>query len=296
MKILIAGLVNNSQLTRLQEEGEKRGHQVDGCYSTDLILNAQNDEFKVHLIGKNITSYDLIYLWAVSKRRWEWYTACYYLSQQGKKVINAKVVDPSYIYYLSPAMDYLRQTENAIPFPKSAILLTESAVDEIAGQFEFPVIVKTASGRQGKGVFKADSPEKVKEIIGNLKNVSMSFVVREFIPNDGDIRVFTIGYKALGAMKRTPQKAGEFRSNISQGGIGTKFNLDNYPEIRLLAEKLSKVTKTEIAGVDIMLHQNSQKPYVLEINPGPQFSGFEKYTNINAAEEIIKYFEEIVAK
>ncbi|BCX15037.1 MAG: hypothetical protein KatS3mg088_720 [Patescibacteria group bacterium] len=35
MKILIAGLVENIQVVRLREEGEKRGHVVDGCYATD---------------------------------------------------------------------------------------------------------------------------------------------------------------------------------------------------------------------------------------------------------------------
>jgi glutathione synthase/RimK-type ligase-like ATP-grasp enzyme len=30
----------------------------------------------------------------------------------------------------------------------------------------------------------------------------------------------------------------------------------------------------------------------LEINPSPQFEGFEKYTGVNVGEKIIEYFEE----
>ena len=154
------------------------------------------------------------------------------------------------------------------------------------------MIIKTAEGRQGKGVFKVDSKVELEKAVEELPQESPAFVVREFIPNDGDIRIFTIGYKAIGAMKRTPRE-GDFRSNISQGGSGEPYELDKYPEIKELAEKVSKITKTEIAGVDIIIHKETGKPYILEVNPGPQFTGLEKYTGVNAAGEIIKYFEKL---
>jgi len=66
-----------------------------------------------------------------------------------------------------------------------------------------------------------------------------SCVIREFIPNDGDLRIFTVGYKAIGAMKRTP-KRGDFRSNVSQGGSAKRFDLKDYPAIKKLQKKLPK--------------------------------------------------------
>ena len=291
MRILIVGLVRNPQLKRIKEEGKKRGHTVEGCYTSELTIYSTPDIFKPTLRGKEL-KYDLIYLWAVGKRRWEWYTAVNFLNRQMRTIIvNKKVIDSSYNYYLTPASDYLKQTENLLPFPKSALVFDSKSVRSVIDNFEFPLIVKISEGRQGRGVFKVDSPEEVEKVIEENKQKSPSFVIREFIPNDGDIRVFTVGYKAIGAMKRVPTKKDEFRSNISLGGRGEKFDLEKYPEIRNIAEKLSEVIATEIAGVDIMVNKNTGKPYILEINPGPQFTGFEKYTGINAAEEIIKYFE-----
>jgi len=293
MNILIVGLKNNDQLVRLKKEGEKRGHQIKGVLTSELVIRTGRNNFDPTLRGEPMTQYDLIYLWTLGKRRWEWYTACYWLSLKGVKIVYQKTVSPDYLYYLTPAIDYLRQYQNNLPFPKSAIVFNARSVSSILGDFEFPLIMKVSEGRQGKGVFKVENEAELKAKINELKDVSSSFVVREFIPNDGDVRVFTVGYKAIGAMKRMATREGEFRSNISQGGVGENFDLKNRPEIREIAEKLSEITRTEIAGVDIIINKDTGQPYILEINPGPQFTGFEKYTGVNAALEIIKYFEKI---
>ena len=296
MKILIVGLVNNLQIKRLKEEGNKRGHNIDGCYSRDLSLYSKKGLFEPALTDLDIGSYDLIYLWAMSKRRWEWYTASYFLNKTKQTVIvNSKILDPDYLYFLSPAMDYLKQVEDNLPFPASAVILSKKSVSKVINNFSFPVILKLSGGKQGRSVFLIKTQTDLEEKIDENEHLNQSFVIREYIPNDGDIRVFTVGYRTIGVMKRTPPK-GDFRSNISQGGMGAEFNLDNNSEIKILAEKISRVTKTEIAGVDIMIHKETQKPYILEINPGPQFMGLEKYTKTNATLEIIKYFEELVNK
>ena len=295
MKFLIVGLVKSPLLARLVVEGEKRGHSVDGCYVSELTVVASNTEFTPTLRGKSL-DYDLVALWSLGKRRWEWYVTAEFLNDTKDTVIvNSKVVDKSYNLYLSPLSSYLKQMNENIPFPKSAAIFSKLSIPSIIGSFAFPVIVKSSQGRQGRGVFKADDLRALNQNVGELENAKEAIIVREFIPNDGDIRVFTVGYKAIGAMKRTPP-AGDFRSNISVGGEGEYFDLDENPEIKNLAEKASKITKTEIAGVDIMIHKETGKPYILEVNPGPQFTGLEKYAGVNAAAEIVKYFESRVSK
>ena len=284
-------MVKNIQLKRLQEEGEKLDHRIEGCYSKDLAIITDETRFEPSLKGKDINSYDLIYL-MVSKRRWEWYTVCNYLHKtNGTIIVNRKIVDPSYNFYLTSASDYLKQFEQNLPFPKSEILYSLKNIDQIALNFKFPLILKTTQGRKGIGVYLINSKEGLFKIQTELPK-DRAFVIREFIPNDGDIRVFTVGYKAVAAMKRIPQK-GEFRSNISRGGTGVPFDLENYPKVRELAEKASEITRTEIAGVDIIINKETGQPYILEINPGPQFEGLEKYTSTNIAAEIVKYFQKL---
>lgn len=295
MKILIVGIKKGSQFERLSEEGKKRGHEVVGCLSKDLVIDSSTTFFKPILPSDDLTSYNLIYS-LTSKRRWEWYTAFLYLKEKYKTIIvNEKVIEPSYNYFLTPAIDYLKQTENNFPYPRSFLFFSTKYIDNFASEFKYPIIIKRSDGRKGKGVFKANDLNELKADAEEILKTSLSFVVRELIPNDGDIRIFTVGYKAIGAMKRTP-KEGEFRSNISQGGTGSSFDLVSRPDIKELAENIARVVKTQIAGVDIMINKETDKPYILEVNPAPQFEGLEKYTKVNAAEEIIKYFEELASK
>lgn len=293
MNILIVGLVKNDQLVRLRQEGEKRGHTVHGCYRSDLVIYTDNSEFTPSLRDKDITSYDLIYIWAVGKSRWEWYTAAYYLKKNYNTIIvNKKTVDPDKNNYLTPAIDYLTQIENDLPLPKSAIISKSTSIKSIINKFQFPAVVKISTGHQGKGVFKLENEEELVVKVKELEDTAQSLIIREYIPNDGDIRVFCVGYKAIGAMKRTPPK-GDFRSNISVGGTGDTFNLDSNPKVREIAEIFSQKMQIEIAGVDIMINKETNEPYILEINPGPQFLGLEKFALVNAALEIIKYFESL---
>lgn len=298
MKILIAGLVTNIQLLRLQEEGKKRGHLVDGCYAADLVLDCRETDFDAFLAdGRKLKDYDLIYL-MVGNRRWEWYTAASYLAENfGVVIVNKKAIETDYEYYLTPAIDYLRQTQNNLPYPDSSVVFNEKGAKAVIEKFSYPVIVKTSAGRQGRGVYLCKSFGEVKNAIKEIHQTKVkSVVIRKFIPNDGDLRIFTVGYRAIGAMKRIPTREGEFRSNISQGGRGEKFDIENYPEIKSIAEKAAEITRTEIAGVDIIIDKNTGKPYILEVNPSPQFEGLEKFTGVNAALEIIKYFEFLYAQ
>ena len=243
--------------------------------------------------GKSFEGYDLIYFWALGKRRWEWYAAADYIKKTyGTIIVNKVVIDPTENYSPTPLISFRKQYENKLPFPASALFFTQKSVTSVIDKFKFPVIVKGSTTHKGKGVFLANSIDEIEKIIKVNKEISPSFIIREFIPNDGDIRVFTVGYRAIGAMKRIPPE-GDFRSNISLGGRGENFDLERYPEVKILAEKAAEITGTEIAGVDIILHKENGNPYILEVNPGPQFTGFEKFTGVNAAGEIVKYFEEL---
>lgn len=293
MKFLIVGKTTSTQVDRLDEEARKKGHEIDSCASSDLIIIADGKDFLPKIEGFELASYDLIYLLSVGERKWEWYVACSFLNKRYKTVvIEHKMIDSGYKVFFSPTSELLKFTEEGIPFPKTAVVLAKDNLDKVLANYSYPLIIKNSYGQRGEGVSKVNSIEEARGVLENdIK--SHSFHIREFIPNDGDIRIFTIGYKAIGAMKRVPAE-GEFRSNISRGGVGTPFDLAENRVVVELAEKVSKLTRSEIAGVDIMVNKETGNPYVLEINRGPQFAGLEKYGKVNVAERIIQYFEERV--
>lgn len=297
MKILIVGLLDtNPQVARLVEEGERRGHIVHGCYASDLMSMADGKEIKVSLKDRDpIESYDVIYLWTIGKRRWEWQMALSFV----QKKFNITVVNQSFLdgegHFDSPSvlLQYIRQADLDVLYPKTHLLYNTRAVKKIKDDITYPAIVKLAYSGKGKGIYLSKNEDELLDKVKELQGTKELILVREFIPNDGDIRIFTVGYKAIGAMKRTP-KEGDFRSNISQGGSGSEVNLSENPELVEISEKLSSDLKLEVAGVDIMINKETGKPYVLEVNAGPQYVGLEKYTSTNAALEIIKYLERLV--
>lgn len=301
MKILLVGYVKGHQATRFSEEAKKIGVEVVGVHTSALCLNFINGEFTYYLRGvqTKLEEFDLIYLGVSgNKTRWEWYTMCEYLqNHHGTAIVNSKYIDSTQSVYWTSALDYLRQTENNLPFPDSSYIFNKNSLKEVKDKVKFPLIVKiVAPGltRKGKGVNKVDSWGDLVTLVDETKGYADKYILRQFIENDGDIRVFTVGYKAIGAMKRTP-KTGDFKSNISQGGSGEGYDLTKNPQVAKIAEDLSRVMSTEIGGVDIILDKNTGKPYILEINPNPQFVGFEEYTDVNAAKAIIEYFVSLVS-
>ncbi len=289
MKILVVGKTTSSNFNRLKQEGEKRNHQLINCSSKDLIIHSSNKKFHPTISNKSLKNFDLIYLLAVGKRKWPWYLTCHYLHQtHHTTIIEQKYIDPSYNLFFTPIHELLKQKQNDINFPYTTTILSPDQADAALKNHRFPLIIKTG-GQRGQGVYKVESKEQAINIINQNKK-SKSFMFREFIPNNGDIRVFTVGYQAIGVMHRIPPND-SFKSNISQGGTAKPFPLQDNPKIKQLAEKTSRLLHTEIAGIDIMLHQQTNKPYVLEVNRGPQFTGLEKYTQHNIALSIIKHFE-----
>ncbi len=298
MKILVVGLVENPQVDRLWEEGYKRGHNVVACYTSELTVFADGESFNVSLRHKDITDFDLIYLWVIGKKRWEWIAACRYLYEKFGIVIVNKAYVENFPRGFNPSFisDLFLQSHAKIPFPKTAVILSRRSIESVIKNFSFPVIVKSGASRKGKWVYKANSKGELVEMVEAIeKEELLPIVIREFIPNDGDIRVFTVGFKAVAAMKRIPVE-GEFRSNISLGARGEKINLGQYPELVKIAEGASRELGIEVAGVDIIVHKESGKPYLLEVNSGPQILGIEKYTKVNVAGKIIEYFEKKVSE
>jgi len=292
MKFLVVGLKKGKTFKRLYEEAAKRGHSLRGCLTSELTILSSPTSFVPSLKGDSFVSYDLIYLCAgiEEKRRFEWYLATRYLYSYKKvKIVNEGIIDFS--YQPEQTFFYLKQFEEKINFPKTITFFSPSSLNYIEKEISYPMIIKISGVHRGEGIVLVKNRN---EALAFLRaNRGKVFLARQFISNDGDIRVFCIGYKAIGAMKRIPPK-GDFRSNISVGGKGIALKMEEYPEVIRIAERASLLFKIEIAGVDIMIDKETGEKYILEINVGPQFLGLEKYTGINVAKAIVEYFEKKV--
>ncbi len=146
------------------------------------------------------------------------------------------------------------------------------------------VILKPLFGSKGIGISRLNDKGFAENVIISLGHLNEVFYLQEFIEHyNRDIRIFVIGNKAIAGMYRVSDN---WKTNVYAGAEVKPIELTD--ELERLAVKAAQVTKTEIAGVDILESEDGY--YVIEVNSIPGFTALQKVTDINIPEQIITYF------
>lgn len=171
-----------------------------------------------------------------------------------------------------------------IPTPKTMICEDShqalKAFDELGGD----CVLKPLYGSKGIGITRLNDRAFAENVLYSLDQLNHVFYLQEFIEHQNrDIRILVLGDKVIAGMYRVSDS---WKSNIYAGAKAEPIELTN--ELKNLAIKAAKVTKTKIAGVDIL---ESEKGFsVIEVNSIPGFTALQKVSDINIAEEIINFF------
>jgi D-alanine-D-alanine ligase-like ATP-grasp enzyme len=190
--------------------------------------------------------------------------------------------------------------EAEVRYPKSEYIETWNDLEKFLKEASFPLIVKLSQGgRHGMGTFwirEYNDLNKLKEILearkekakekGEKVPMIRGFLVQEYIENDGDYRVMTVGYKCIGGFKRQVKEE-KLILNKSQGN---SIGLTKVPEaVAKTAEEAAKALQVEVAGTDLVISKKTGEVYIIEVNEAPQFKVFEKRTKVNAPRKILEY-------
>jgi hypothetical protein len=181
--------------------------------------------------------------------------------------------------------------EAGVRYPKSSYVETLADLENFLKKASFPLVVKLSQGgRHGMGTFwirEFLDLNKLKDILEKRKtSLSRGFLVQEYIENDGDYRVMTVGYKCIGGFKRKVKEE-KLVLNKSQGN---SVGLVKVPtEVAKTAEVAARVLQVEVAGTDLVVSKKTGEVYIIEVNEAPQFKVFEKRTKINAPRIILEY-------
>lgn len=177
---------------------------------------------------------------------------------------------------------------NNIPVPATMLVKFPVNLSIVKKDLGFPLVVKTLYGSQGNGVFLCEDENAFLNMMNLLEvtNKNANIILQEFIKTSSgvDLRVFTVGGRVVGCMKRTSAD-GSFKANHSSGGVVEPFEVS--PEIEWLSCEASKLSNLDIAGVDLLFDENNFK--VCEVNSSPGFKGMESALNVNIAKEIFHF-------
>ena len=142
----------------------------------------------------------------------------------------------------------------------------------------FPVVVKKCFGAFGKQVYLAKNHEELARLRAEL--IKEPHLYQKFIDcGASDLRVITIGGKAVCAMRRYATRAGEFRANAELGGRGEKAEITS--EIRRVAETASRALGLDYAGVDLLWDEEGY--LVTEVNSNAHFRLIREVTGVPVA-------------
>lgn len=232
----------------------------------------------------NILYFDAILIREISKTL-EWATIlANHLVSHNKIVVDQKI--GTEMYYKSKHGTFYKASNNGFPYPKTFAVTSKSMLLRGLEDVMYPVIVKKSESSKGLGVYKCESKQEVLDLLRYEKLKAGTLLIQECIKYNGDIRVFVIGDKVLGAMRREPQ-SGQWKGNVAQGAKA--YPVDISDSVKKLALDVVKLQNSELIGVDIMMPQSG--PVVIETNRAPQFKGFESSTGINVGQAIVQYLE-----
>ena len=180
--------------------------------------------------------------------------------------------------------------EKNLPVPKTMLMRFPIDVELIEKQIGFPVVIKTISGSQGKGVFLAEKKSHLIDLMQLIEvtNPKFNLILQEFIKSSfgRDLRVFVIGGRVVGCMERSSADTG-FKANFSAGGTVKEHPVT--PEIEWLATEASRILGLDIAGVDLLFDEDHFK--ICEVNSSPGFEGLQSCCNVNIPQEIYHYLQ-----
>lgn len=182
---------------------------------------------------------------------------------------------------------YQSLSNSRLSIPKTMLAKYPISASTVEREIGFPLIIKNVSGMQGAGIYLCESKEKFEDVLELIysNNDKANIILQEFVKTSygRDLRVFVVGGKVLGLMKR--QSSGSFKSNFSKGGSVSAFAMTS--EVEWLATDVAKLFNLDIAGVDLLFDEHGYK--VCEANSAPGFKGLEKVTGPIIAECIIDY-------
>jgi len=181
----------------------------------------------------------------------------------------------------------LKLAINRIPVPSTLITENPYTARRYCGD-KGKVVYKPLMGSLGLGSTLVSDPDIAYHITRSLINIGIPSYYQEYLEKPGyDFRVFVVGDKAIGAMKRV--QATGWKTNIAQGARGVKINENEYPEVFELAIRSVRTLKLDYAGVDIAYDKKTEKYYVLEVNAYPQWRGLRVATGVDVAKHIVLY-------
>ncbi len=152
-----------------------------------------------------------------------------------------------------------------------------------------PIVLKYRYGTAGKNITLIQTEEDLNKV----KSFS-NLLIEQYIEPECDYRVFVIGGKAVGLMRKKGDE-NHPEDFVSWSAGRHKFIEEDPDTIKLLnkiAVRAASVSGLDYTGVDIIREKKTSRLYLLETNFAAGWMNFIPVTKINLPDLILDWFEE----
>lgn len=194
-----------------------------------------------------------------------------FLKQHKKKYINTFLAEVTFGNKLIQNAIFLSKD---LPIPKTLFIPRKNLLEQkafIDKNMQFPFILKDIEGAKGKHNYLIKSFTELEKTIKNIDH-SKEFIIQEFIPNSFDYRILVFNKKFIGSIdRRTRVNIDEHRNNAALGGVEEFLKPHEFANtvVKEISIKAAEACNIEIAGVDIVISDSNNLPYILEVNSSP---------------------------
>jgi len=238
----------------------------------DLQITIKGSRLSIieSLTGRDLTDFDAVYFEL-------WYKA------QQQALVASRYLERHAIPYMSKELRTIMPltkvgelgvlADNNVPLPHTFISSQRQTKKLFKKNppIKYPLIVKAADGYGGKNNYLIHDYETLKLTLD--ANKDLDFVIQEFIPNECDYRCIVLGGKISLVLKRSRDQTNiSHLNNTSAGAIGEVVELGTLSNEaqQAVLNAAKAIDRDQFAGVDLMIHQHTKKPYILEVNQTPQ--------------------------
>jgi len=258
--------------SRLQNASRAKKMNLQRGSLSDLHIEIKNSQMRIveSLTKRDLQNFDIVYFELWYKAQQQALAAATYLERKSVSYFSKELAQ---IVPLTKVGELAVMADNGISLIDSFMSSHREIKKVFKKQppFAYPLIMKAADAYGGKSNFLVNTYQQVVEILDTHKD--LQFIMQEFIPNQCDYRCLIFGGKIRLLLKRTRDSRSDGHlNNTSAGAAGEIVELDTISSEAqsMVCRAASTLNRSQFAGVDLVIHQGTGKPYILEVNQTPQ--------------------------
>ncbi len=256
-----------------------QGVEVERATYSQLVFNlgGEGNRITIANTGADLSDFGLIYF-RTSKVFGQDNVAAaiaQYLVNRNADFIDQAVSsspDPDKLY------QYIEMTDHGISVPPAIFMLPHlmsESYEKLVADLGLPFILKDVRGSRGEFNYLINTHAEFSRALRQSEDLKKLLIAQQFIPNNCDYRLITLGGQVSLVIKRTRKNDSTHLNNVSQGGKAELVELSSLPASLINQAVMSaKLFQLQIAGVDLMQDKVSKLWYCLEVNKAPHiYSG-----------------------